>query len=362
MPILLGPSKEKIMPIIAIRETVVFPHIETVLSFGRPKSIAGIEAAYKADQLVCFFTQKDAKAVDPGQNDIYQIGTLAKVERLLYAGKEGMNAWIKGLRRVKLESIEAQKPFLLGKIMEIPEIIEESDETKALSKTITEHFQKTINLGKTVDFMTIMRLMEGSAANELADQISYVLDLRTSEKQKLLETFSVKERLKKDLNFLLNEIKVLELEREIDSKTQSRFDKSMKEAVLRERKRAIEEELGDLSGEDNEIKELEQKIKKAKMPVSIAQKAQKELKRLVTLNPGHPEFGYIRNYLDWLIDMPWSSSTPNNTSITKAAQILDEDHYGLKKIKERIIEYLAVMKLKEKDKSEKEVGGPTILS
>jgi ATP-dependent Lon protease len=212
-----------------------------------------------------------------------------------------------------------------------------------------------------------MRLMEGGAINELADQIAYILDLATVEKQNLLETFSVKERLKKDLQFLLNEVKVLELEKEIDSKTQSRFDRSMKEAVLRERKRAIEEELGDLSGESNEIKELEQKIKKAKMPPAVAEKAQKELKRLSVLNPGHPEFAYIRNYLDWLIEMPWSVSTPNNSSIAKAAKILDEDHYGLKKIKERIIEYLAVMKLKEKSKKEekegeKEIGGPTILS
>ena len=359
MPILLGPSKEKIIPVIAIRETVVFPHIETVLIFGRTKSIAGIEAAYKTDQLVCFFTQKDAKSIDPGQNNLYQIGTLAKVERLLYAGKSGMNAWIKGLRRVKLESIEAHKPFLLGRVVEIPEVVEEGEEVKVLSKTIMEHFQRAINLGKTVDFMTIMRLMEGSATSELADQISYVLDLETGEKQKLLETFSVKERLKKDLQYLINEIKVLELEKEIDNKTQSRFDKSMKEAVLRERKRAIEEELGDLSGEDSEVKELETKIKKANMPLLIAQKAQKELKRLISLNPGHPEYGYIRNYLDWLIDMPWQNFSPNNASITKAAQILDEDHYGLKKIKERIIEYLAVMKLKEKDKVDEK--GTTIL-
>ncbi len=260
MPILLGPSKEKIIPVIAIRETIVFPHVETVLSFGRPKSIAGIEAAYKTDQLVCFFTQKYSKSVDPGQNALYEVGTLAKVERLLYSGKSGMNAWIKGLRRVKLESIEAHKPFLLGKVVEIPEVVEEGEEIKALSKTIMEHFQRAINLGKTVDFMTIMRLMEGSATSELADQISYVLDLETGEKQKLLETFSVKERLKKDLQFLINEIKVLELEKEIDSKAQSHFDKSMKEAVLRERKRAIEEELGDLSGEDSEVKELETKI------------------------------------------------------------------------------------------------------
>jgi len=361
MPILLGPSKEKIIPVIAIRETIIFPHVETVLSFGRPKSIAGIEAAYKADQLVCFFTQKYSKSVDPGQSALYEVGTLAKVERLLYSGKSGMNAWIKGLRRVKLESIEAYKPFLLGKVVEIPEVVEEGEEIKALSKTIMEHFQRAINLGKTVDFMTIMRLMEGSATSELADQISYVLDLETGEKQKLLETFSVKERLKKDLQYLINEIKVLELEKEIDSKTQSRFDKSMKEAVLRERKRAIEEELGDLSGEDNEIKELETKIKKANMPSLVAQKAQKELKRLISLNPGHPEYGYIRNYLDWLIDMPWQNSSPNNASITKAAQILDEDHYGLKKIKERIIEYLAVMKLKEKEKGSEKEKGTTIL-
>jgi len=327
VPILLQSNKEKIIPIVTLREGVVFPHIETVLNFGRTKSITAIEAAYKTDQLVCFFSQKDAKVIDPGQNDIYQIGTLAKVERLLYSGKSGMSAWIKGLRRVKLESIETQKPFLLGKVVEIPEIAEDSEEIKALSKTIMEHFQKTINLGKTVDFMIIMRLMEGNLANELADQVSYILDLETQEKQKLLETLSVKERLKKDLQFLLNEIKVLELEREIDSKTQTRFDKSMKEAVLRERKRAIEEELGDLSSEDNEVKELEQKIKKARMPQLVAQKAQKELKRLSTMNPGHPEYGYIRTYLDWLIEMPWQNTSPNNASITKAAQILDEDHY-----------------------------------
>jgi ATP-dependent Lon protease len=136
----------------------------------------------------------------------------------------------------------------------------------------------------------------------------------------------------------------------------------MKEAVLRERKRAIEEELGDLGGEDNEIKELETKIKKANMPRAVLTKAQKELKRLAFLNPAHPEFGYIRTYLDWLTDMPWQTATPNDTSITKAAKILDEDHYGLKKIKERIIEYLAVMKLREKEKKNKEEEkGTTIL-
>ncbi len=354
MPILLQSNKEKIIPIATIRDGVIFPHIETVLSFGRPTSIAAIEAAYKTDQLICFFTQKNPRVENPQLNEIYQIGTLAKIERLLYAGRSGVNAWVKGIRRVKLESIEAQKPFLLGKVIEIPEIVEDSEEVRALSKSLIENFRKAIGLGKVVDFMTMIRLMEENLPNELADQISYVLDLETAEKQKLLETFSVKERLKKDFQFLTNEIKILELEREIDSKTQSRFDKSIKESVLRERKRAIEEELGELSGEDNEIKELEQKIKKAKMPSLVSQKAQKELKRLSVLNPAHPEYSYIRTYLDWLIEMPWSVATPNNTSITQAAKILNEDHYGLEKIKERILEYLAVMKLKQKSRRAKE--------
>jgi len=363
MPILLGANKERVLPIVAIREGVVFPHTETILSFGRPKSIAAVEAAYKTDQLIAFFTQKNPHNLNPDQDDLYSLGTLAKVERLLYVGKVSLNAWVKVLKRVKLESIEAQKPFFVGKVIEIPEVIEESEEIKVLSKNVMENFQRTINLGKTVDFMTIMKLMEGSPPHELADQVSYILDLETEEKQKLLETFSVKERLTKAFHFLNSEIKVLQLEREIDSKTQSRFDKSMKEAVLRERKRTIEEELGDLGGGDNEIKELESKIKKAKMPAAVAQKAQKELKRLTSLNPAHPEYGYIRTYLDWLTDMPWQVFTPNNSSITKAAKILDEDHYALKKIKERIIEYLAVMKLKEKDKkkSKEEEKGTTIL-
>jgi len=365
-------NKEKIIPLVPIREGVIFPHTETVLSIGRPKSMAAIEAAYKNDQLVAFFSQRKPRTINPDKEDLYQIGTLARVERLLYTGKSGMNAWIKGLRRIKLDAIESKDPFILSKVNEIPEVIEESSEIKVLTKSVMESLQQTINLGKSVDFMTITKLMEGSAAHELADQVGYVLNLSTGEKQKILETLSVKDRLKKVLQFLANEIKILKLERDIDSKTQSRFDKSMKETVLRERKRAIEEELSELGGEDNELKELERKIVEANMPDGVFKKAQKELKRLSVLNPAHPEFSYIRTYLDVLLDIPWSISTPNQVSIKSAARVLDADHYGLKKIKERIIEYLAVMKLKEKNqkkaislsgkkKKEKDIAGPTIL-
>ncbi len=370
MPVILGANKEKIVPLVPIREGVVFPHVETVLSIGRPGSIAATEAAYKTDQVVAFVTQKKARTISPQKNDLYQIGILARVERLIYSGKMGMNAWVKGLQRIRIDSIESQKPFLVARVTEMPEIIEDSPEIKLLAKGVMENFQKMVGLGKSLDFLTISKLMEGISPNQLADQVAYVLNLPTRDKQKILETFSVKDRLKQVLRFLTEEIKVLKLEREIDTKTQSRFDKSMKETVLRERKRAIEEELGELGGEDNEFKQLEEKIKKAKMPKMVAQKAKKELKRLTALNPAHPEFSYIRTYLDVLLEMPWSISTPNKTSIAKAAKILNEDHHGLKKVKERIIEYLAVMKLKEKSqksflkrngKEVKEVGGPTIL-
>ncbi len=368
MPILLGPSKEKTLPIVAIREGVVFPHTETVLSFGRPGSVAAIEAAFKGEALVAFFSQKKPKLADPGKDDLYQIGTLGKVERVLRTETE-THAWVKGLSRVKLESIDATVPFLVGKVIDVPEIVESSDEVSALSSNLVKSFQTALNLGKSVDVMTVMRLMGENSPSELADQISYVMELKTEDKQKLLESLSVKERLMKATEFLAHELKVLELERSIASKTQKKFDKSMRETVLRERKRIIEEELGEMSQEDDDIKELKEKIRKAKMPKLTAKKADKELKRLAGLNSNHPEFGYIRTYLDWLTEMPWSISTPNQVSISRAAKILDEDHYGLKKIKERVVEYLAVMKLKEKkrkaiekvSKSMKNTGGPTIL-
>jgi ATP-dependent Lon protease len=251
-------------------------------------------------------------------------------------------------------------------VVELPEIQESSDEVMALVNNLTKNFQEAINLGKAVDVMMVMKLLGENTPPEVADQISYILDLKTVDKQALLETLSVKERLVKASEYLAHELKVLELERTIDSKTKMKFDKSIRESILRERKRVIEEELGEAAEEEDEIKELKQKIKEAKMPSEVEKKAQKELKRLSGMNPNHPEFSYIRTYLDWLVEMPWSVSTPNKVSISQAAKILNEDHWGLEKVKERVVEYLAVMKLRERQKKEEKKeetkeGGPTIL-
>ena len=358
-------KEEKTFPIASIREGVVFPHIETILSFGRPKSVAAVKAAHESDGLICFFSQRNPRLFEPKKEDLYRIGTLAKIARILET-EGGLQVWIKGITRIRLQSIEAEVPFLIGKVEKVNEVAEPTDEVKAFTKILISNFQKAINLGKSVDVLTIMHLMGENDPPSLGDQIAYTLELDTDTKQELLETFSVKRRLEKVTEHLNHEIGVLELEQTIVSKTQRRFDKSMREVVLREKKKSIEEELGEISEEDEEIKDLDKKIKEAKMPPQVNEKAQKELKRLKNLNPNHPEYGYIRTYLDWLVEMPWSVSSPNKTSITQAAKVLEEDHWGLEKIKERIVEYLAVMKLKskrakEQESEKKDIGGPTIL-
>lgn len=357
------PKKEKILPLAPIREGVVFPHVVTILSFGRPKSMAAVEAAYKSGGLIALFSQKNSKMTDPLQEDLYQTGTLAKIERL-DRGDGGLQAWIRGTGRAELLSMEAETPFLLVKVAELAEEAGLGDEIKAFAKVLINNFQEAINLGKSVDVLTIMHLMGENDPASLVDQIAYTLELNTEAKQGLLETASVKKRLEKVAQYLNHETGVLKLEQTISHKTQRRFDKAMRETVLRERKKTIEEELGELSEEDEETKELEKKVKNANMPAAVEEKAQKELKRLSRMNPNHPEYSYIRTYLDWLAEMPWSVKSSNETDLNKAAKVLDEDHYGLEKIKERIIEYLAVMKLKNggaKKPLAIEASGPTIL-
>lgn len=374
-------STERTVPVVAIREGVVFPHTEALLTFGRPKSVAGVNASYKSDRLICFVSQRNPQVTDPDENQLYKIGTLAIIERILRSDRE-VNALVKGIARVRVEEIMTHEPFMIGRVSEVPEITEHGSEITNLSKHLLTLLKQAVGMGKPVDMMTLRKIMAESESEidpiELSDHVAYILELKTSDKQKLLATASVKERMQKIIDYLSREIKVLELEQTIASKTQQKFEKSMKEAVLRERKKTIEEELGELGEEEGEIKELREKIKKAKMPAEAAEKASKELERLAKMAPHNPEAAYIRTYLDWLVELPWSIISPNDKDLTAAAKILDEDHYGLKKVKERVVEYLAVMRLKEKQRGKlakelkeraeerekairEEIGGPTIL-
>ena len=345
-----NPPQVKTLPVIPIRDGVVFPNTEIVLTFGRPRSLAAIEASNASDRLVVLAMQKTPHIHDPLHTDLYTIGTIARIERLLKTDGE-INALVKGLVRVEILSYEAQEPFFLAKVVESSDEVEQSDEIIALVNHISSELKKAVNLGKSVDYLSFMNIMSGLSSSEFSNHVAAILDIKPTEKQLLLETKKVKDRLTRISDYLAHEVKILEIERKIASKTQEKFDKSVKEAVLRERLKTIEKELGE-EGESKEVRELLEKIKKAKMSSEVEEKAKKELKRLSQMSSYNPEASYIRTYLDWLIDLPWAVASPNNVDIQEAEKILNQDHYGLKKMKERILEYLAVMKLKQKSGAE----------
>lgn len=340
-------SRDKLIPVIPIRDGIVFPHTESILTFGRPKSLAALENAFAGERIVCFALQKNPKQNDPEPDELYSIGTVSHIERMIRTEGE-VNALVRGLSRAKILSYEDHGGYFLAEIEELEEEVGETPEIKALSNHLITEFKKALGLGKQADFLVFMNIMSEITAGELADQIASTLDIKGSERQDILETTSVKKRLEKVSEYLSREVKVLELERKISSKTQEQFEKGAKEAILRERIKTIEKELGDEEG--SEVKELAEKIEKAEMPPEVKEKATKELKKLAQTTPYNPEAGYIRNYLDWLVALPWSRKSKNNVDIKSAEKILDTDHYGLTKAKERIIEYLAVHKLAGKMK------------
>lgn len=351
------------VPIVAIRGTTIFPHTDSILSFGRPKSVASVNAAFGADRVVAVFAQKSDKVVDPEPHDLYSVGTLVTITQMMTTEGE-IHAMVRGQVRVRLEQMTIEDPYMVGEVSEITEEDYDGEEVKALAGKLSELFKKAINMGKGVEVTTIMRVLsQQTDPIELVDSAASLLELKTKDKQELLEMISVHKRLEKVIGYLSQEINVLDLERTISVKTQRRFEDQMRRAMLREKKKTIEEELGEesLEGEDDEIREISAKIKKAEMPKAVLAKARKELKRLKNMSPHNPEGGYIRNYLDWLTDMPWSKTSSSSVSIKKAEEVLEQDHYGLDKAKERILEHLSVLTLKNGQKKEDNGSQPTIL-
>ena len=339
---------EKVVPIIPIRDGIIFPNTDSVLTFGRPKSLVALEASFSQERIVGFVLQKNSKLNEPTPADLYAIGTLSHIERMIKSDGE-VHAEIRGLARIKILGFVAGAPYLMARVKELTEENVDGPEIKALTNHLIGEFKRAINLGKFVDFLVFMNVVSENTPSQLADLVASVLDLKPGERQSLLEELDIKRRLERVVELLSREIKVLELEKKIASKTQERFEKGAREVMLRERLKTIEKELGE-SDEDSEIKELMLKLKKAKMPSEIEEKAEKEIRKLAQMNQFNPEAGYIRNYLDWLLDLPWSIVTKNSVDIKQAEKILNEDHFGLEKAKERIVEYLAVHKLAGKMK------------
>ncbi len=337
-------NPNQMLPVVPIRDGIVFPGTEMILTFGRQRSVSAIEAAQNAGKRVVLVMQRNPSINDPTPSDLYQIGTVGEIVQMMRNEGE-INALVRGIAKVELTSYEAVEPFFVARVADVADVIEDDDETKALFNHLTGVLRQAVKLGKTMDFLTFMNIMSGMSPQTLSYQLAGVLDTKPSERQELLEINSVKARFEKEAAYLAKEVKVLELERKIATKTQEKFEKNVKEQVLRERIKTIEKELGD-DDENKEFKELADKIKKAGMPVEVKEKAEKELHRLTQMSQYNPEASYVRTYLDWLVEVPWNAESTNAVNLSDAEKVLNDDHYALGKIKERILEFLAVMKLR----------------
>ncbi len=359
MAFLMGLSEQSKYPLVGVREGIVFPNTENVLVFGRQKSTAAINEALRRDKKIVLVMQKNPSLDDPSKNDLHKIGVLATVRSVVQGDKGEINAIVRGIEKVQIKEFTRENPYYEVKVEKVEDIATDDEEIQAIVKYISAQIKKAINLGKTIDFIFLMNILNISSPQDFSNQVAMVLDLRENERQELLEITNLKSRLSKEVEYINREIRILEIEQNISSKTQERFEKGMKETLLREKMKTIEEELGGKS-EDKEVDEYREKIKKAKMPKSVEEKAIKELKRLGQMSQFNPESSYIKAYLDWLVDLPWSVFSSNDIDIKQAEKILNEDHFGLKKIKERILEYLAVMELRKQKEKAKE-HQPTIL-
>lgn len=360
-------SLKNVYPLIPLRDGIVFPGTENVLIFGRQKSITAVKSAFEGqEKKVILLLQKNVNSEDPQLSELYSIGVLATVKKLFESEKGEVTGLLAGEMRVKCTRLLTSDPYPLVEVEMLKEDNTETQETKALVRHIHTELKRAINLGKGIDIVFLMNIMSGATSAQFADQVAMILDLRGFERQELLEELNLNKRLQKETELVSKEVQVLEIEKNIQTKTQKKFEQGMKETVLREKLKTIEQELGGgVSEEDAEITELKSKIKKAKMPLEAEKKALKELKRLAQMSQYNPEVSYVRTYIEWLIDLPWGKEDVSNVDIKRAEKILHKDHFGLYKVKERILEYLAVNKLKKdiekKNKKFKDIKQPTIL-
>jgi ATP-dependent Lon protease len=344
----------KILPLIPLRNIILFPSVETSLFFGRKESMNSLLHAYdKTNKLVLITTQKDSRVDNPTLNDLYNVGVLARIEHVLQTDGN-LHAIVKGISRVNLVNLNKTDPLFLAEYVDLPIIPEPLVEVQQSAEALLSQLKKAFAMGRQLDLPAMMQLSTGVSSSDLADQVAFTLNAKMSEKQGLLETLIVSQRLKAVTEHLIQEMKVAELERSIEEKTQEKFNTGIKRNVLEERKRQIEKELkrlGKTSG--GEFDDLEKKIKNLKVSPEIRKKLKKELDRLVEMGSMAPESSYIKTYLETVVDLPFGKYSKSDVSLSKAAKILDQDHYGIKDVKERILEYLAVIHLKNKLKTKK---------
>lgn len=344
------PSDNFSLPVIPLRKDILFPNTESVLVFGRPFSVSAIKKAVKENKMVVLLTQKEGSIEKPKPENLYEVGVLAVVEKTLKTEGD-FSALMRGIARVKINNFIQFEPHFRAQVAKLKEEKENDEEERALTAHLKQLFQKIVQMGKPVEFLNFIKFMSSTDSGEMTDQIASTLDLETDQRQKLLENLSVKNRLKFIIKQLNHEINVLEIEKDVAHKTQEKFTKHMKESVLRERLKTIKKELGEYEEGEDLAQNFQEKIKDKGIPQEVQEKIKKEIDRLSNMSPNNPMTGYIRAWLDTMFDIPWKKKDESEIDLKEAKKILDENHYGLKKVKERVLEYIAVLQLKKQDQT-----------
>ncbi len=345
-----------IMPMVALRDVIVFPYMALHFEVGREKSIAALEKAMEDDQIIFLASQKDKEVTEPDADDIYEVGTVSKIKQILKLPGDIIRVLVKGIYRARIVNYIKTEPFLEVETSQLVyEPLPDSDTKElALRRMVLSLFEELTNISTKVSSELLSSVNSVDDAGQMADIIASSVIFKLEDKQKLLECVDVNERLELLVGILTSELEITAIENEIRGKVRKQIDKSQKEYVLREQMRAIQNELGEAGSVQSEADELRERLAELDLSDDIRDKVEKEISRMEKLSLGSPELGVIRTYVDWILDLPWGVTTEDNLDLTHARKILDEDHYGLEKVKDRIIEYLAVLGRK------KDMRGPIL--
>jgi len=346
----MGPNKSKVrkIPLLPLRGLLVYPSMVLHLDVGREKSVKALEKSMVDDSLILLCSQSEINIEEPTKEDIYRVGTVSRVRQMLKLPNGTIRVLVEGVNRAEITEFLSNDEYYEVMIKELPEADVGDPEIDALMRTVLNQFEHYINLSKKVTPETLSAVSDIDEPGRLADVICSHLSLKIKDKQEILETIDVRERLEKLLDILNNEREVLELERKISQRVKKQMEKTQKEYYLREQMKAIQKELGEKEGRAGEVEELRNQLEKTEVPEKVREKIEKEIDRLEKMPAASAEGSVIRNYIDWLLSLPWGKLTEDDLDIARAEEILNEDHYGLEKPKERVLEYLAVQKLVKK--------------
>ncbi len=344
------PAAAQLYPVLPLRDIVVFPHMIVPLFVGREKSVRALEDVMKEDKQILLVTQRNAAQDDPASSDIYNVGTVGTVLQLLKLPDGTVKVLVEGGQRARIERFTDNEAFFVAEAMPMVDAEISGKEVEALARSVVSQFEQYIKLNKKIPPEVLVSINQIEEPSKLADTVASHLSLKIAEKQELLELATISERLEKVYAFMEGEIGVLQVEKRIRSRVKRQMEKTQREYYLNEQMKAIQKELGEGEDGKDEVAEIEERIKKTKLSKEAREKVTAEVKKLRSMSPMSAEATVVRNYLDWILSIPWNKPTKVKRDIRLAEKVLNEDHYGLEKVKERILEYLAVQQRQKKIK------------